>query len=55
MDLNLHDCQGSSNPLAPSFYYAKSGKKEKMINSVTNYSHFPYKSLRRELHLEGES
>lgn len=55
MDLNLHDCQGSSNPLASSFYYARSGKKEKMINSVTNYSHFPYKILRRELNLEGES
>lgn len=52
MSLNLHDCKGTSSPLAPSFYYARSGKKEKMINSVTNYSRFPYKILRRELRRE---
>lgn len=36
------------------FNYARSGKKEKIINSVTNYCCFPYKILRRELDSEGK-
>lgn len=37
---------------APQHLHFRSGKKEKMINSVTDYSPFPCKILRRELHSE---
>lgn len=54
-DLNLHDWQGGAAPEQLYFSYPRAGKREKMINSVTKYSRFPLKTLRRELPSEGRS